>query len=700
MKPSHQQHPPLPSYQTILLAVDASDHANRANLDAVALAQGWGSAISAVHVYAASLHDQRFRQMEGGLPEQFREEQELERQREVHDDLISRGLSIISDAYLDQSAECCAAQQIPYTRIALEGKNYRELSREANSGRHELLVMGALGLGALPGSDLGSVTARLSRRSNIDTLVIRQPERPLNSGPIVVAIDGSAQAYGALLTGLTLAQQWQQPLQVISAFDPYYHYVAFNRIASVLSEAAGKVFRFQEQEQLHEEIIDSGLAKIYQGHLDIAQGLADDHGIPITTQLLDGKPHHAILRYLQQQQPALLLMGKVGIHADVGLDIGSNSEQLLRHAPCAVWLCQRSFQPPVELIASITTSWTHEAEARLQRAPSFVQGMARMAILRFAQQRGHTVITESIVVEATAQLMPSHAEQALGEIVSAHDRGDLKVPSPLPWAKAATDLLRSITEPSLQAQAALRAEKMARSEGYPQVELHHIAAFTEATTKPTPESVTEQDLTPPTLHWQAAALARLARVPEGFMRDGARQQIEAHAHKQKLTQITLQVAEQGLASARQGMAAMQGGQAEPAPATTAAATPSWSAAAKEMLQAVPEGFSRDMSFKAVAAIALHNGVTTIDSDFVASVLQAIRAGSAAVTTTQPWDEAARQRLARVPSAIAGMLMQEIEGWATRHAITPISVAVVEQVIAEWQQQGRFHLDPHDPRHRP
>jgi len=45
----------------------------------------------------------------------------------------------------------------------------------------------------------------------------------------------------------------------------------FNGIVGVLNEKASKIFRFKEQEQLHEEIIDTGLAKIYQSHLEIAR---------------------------------------------------------------------------------------------------------------------------------------------------------------------------------------------------------------------------------------------------------------------------------------------------------------------------------------------------------------------------------------------------------------------------------------------
>ena len=121
---------PLPApvlYRQLLLAVDSSDHSNRAATEAVALAGLTGGEVTGSHVYAAKMHDLRFRQMEGGLPEQFQQEQELERQRDVHDSLITRGLSIITDSYLDQTERTCASRDIPFRRRSLEGKNYRAL---------------------------------------------------------------------------------------------------------------------------------------------------------------------------------------------------------------------------------------------------------------------------------------------------------------------------------------------------------------------------------------------------------------------------------------------------------------------------------------------------------------------------------------------------------------------------------------------
>ncbi len=471
--PESSQPQPLPGCSSILLAVDASDHSNRAITESLALAEIWNSRFSALHVYAAKLHDRRFRQMEGGLPEQYREEQELERQREVHDDLITKGLNIITDSYLDQVETQSKKKDIALTRFSPEGKNYREIIKESNNGNYDLLVMGALGLGAVKSSRLGSVCQRVARRSQIDTLIIKEPNRSITDGPIVVAVDGSSKSYGGLLTALALAQQWQLPVKVVSAFDPYYHYVAFNRIARVLSDEAGKVFRFQEQEQLHEEIIDSGLAKIYQGHLSVCQQIASEHDMEIETVLLDGKPHDVINRYLQQVKPSLLIVGTTGIHADTELDIGGNSEALLHDADCAVLLSQREHLPQIDHIASATISWTKEAEKRMQRVPSFVHNMARMAILRYAQEQGHTVITEGIVEEATAKLMPGRAEEAMKEIVEAYDKGELKNRpnsiEPMRWNESATQLLLTIKDLSLRGNLSMRAEKKARSAGAKEV---------------------------------------------------------------------------------------------------------------------------------------------------------------------------------------------------------------------------------------
>ena len=62
---------------------------------------GFGARLTGCHVYAARLHDYRFKQMEYTLPEEYKDETELERQRKIHDSLIAMGLQLISESYLD-----------------------------------------------------------------------------------------------------------------------------------------------------------------------------------------------------------------------------------------------------------------------------------------------------------------------------------------------------------------------------------------------------------------------------------------------------------------------------------------------------------------------------------------------------------------------------------------------------------------------
>lgn len=298
----------------------------------------------------------------------------MERQRVVHDDLITRGLNLISESYHDEAAKVCEAATIPYRRLSPEGKNYRRLVEAAARGEHDLLVLGSVGLGIVPGTALGTVCVRVVRRSPIDTLVIRDPARPLGDGPLVVGLDGSARSFGALRTALDLGRRLGAPVHAVAAYDPYFHYVAFNRISGTLSEEAGQKFRFKEQEQLHEEIIDSGIAKIYQSHLEVGRAIAAAAGIELTAKLLDGKPHRVIARYVGEVGASLLLLGKTGVHADPELDIGGNAENLLALAPCHVWLGQATFDPPVDLLARETITWTHQAEDRIARVPESAGG--------------------------------------------------------------------------------------------------------------------------------------------------------------------------------------------------------------------------------------------------------------------------------------------------------------------------------------
>ncbi len=68
-------------YKKIYVPVDNSAHSNRAIESAVRIGKAFGSELVGCHVYAAKMHDYRFKQMEYSLPEEYLEEKELERKR-------------------------------------------------------------------------------------------------------------------------------------------------------------------------------------------------------------------------------------------------------------------------------------------------------------------------------------------------------------------------------------------------------------------------------------------------------------------------------------------------------------------------------------------------------------------------------------------------------------------------------------------
>ena len=54
--------------------------------------------------------------------------------------------------------------------------------------------------------------------------------------------------------------------------------------------------------------------------------------------------------------------------------------------------------------APAVVTWTAEADARMERVPSFIRPMARKAIERFAEAKGYPAVTETVMDEARGAL--------------------------------------------------------------------------------------------------------------------------------------------------------------------------------------------------------------------------------------------------------------------------------------------------------
>src|SRR5438105_12715446 len=514
-------------YKHVYVPVDNSEHSNRAIDLAVELGRAFGARLTGAHVYAARLHDYRFKQMEYTLPEEYKDENELERQRKIHDSLIAMGLQLISESYLDVMKAKAEAAGLPFTPKMMDGKHYKVLIEDTLASAYDLVIIGALGMGAVKDSQLGSVTERYIRKITTDTLVVRNADALKDQqGAIVVCIDGSPQSFNALKLGIALAKALGRPLQAIGVYDPYLHYAMFNGIVGVLNEKASKIFRFKEQEQLHEEIIDTGLAKIYQSHLEIGRKLAADDGVELSITLLDGKCFEKILTFARKEQPWLLIMGRVGVHSEENeTDLGSNTENLLRLAPCNVLLTGGRFYPPLDVRAEEIISWTEEAEARMERVPPQMKNIARTALLRYAIEQGHTVITSKVIDEAMAIFMPARmaekmqilaedlavaklrAESQAVTAICSHCGYTVKGPNPVvrcPVCGAGADKLQLVSREAVEAIAA--------QEG-------GIAA--------------EESLPGVVTKWSADARDALREVTDAYLRRRAKARVEKYARSRR-----------------------------------------------------------------------------------------------------------------------------------------------------------------------
>lgn len=321
-------------YKKIFVPLDNSKYSRYCTEAGLTLAAKFGAELTGSHVYSASLHDKRFKDMETGLPGHYREEERLKQSRKVHDSLIGEGLRMISDAYMESFRKACLEQAIPFSYRLMEGKNWLELAREVRAHPYDLVIIGILGLGAVNGNFIGGVCERVVRNISTDVLVVKNGT--FIGERVVAAIDGSDEAFSAFRKALVLGKMFGVEVEALSVYDPHFHRRAFQALVGVLSEEAGKVFRFREQEKLHDEIIDDGLGKIYRGYLDRAVEMGLDEGVHVKSTLLAGKASPEICTYLEEDPSALLVISRFGAHKTDEQDIGNTAENLLRFARCNV----------------------------------------------------------------------------------------------------------------------------------------------------------------------------------------------------------------------------------------------------------------------------------------------------------------------------------------------------------------------------
>ena len=612
----------------IYVPVDNSDYSDASIALAVAFAKKFGSQLVGSHVYAAKMHDVRFKQMEYTLPEEYQDEVELEKQRRIHDTLITMGLQLISDSYLEVMKQKCTELDIPFEAKMPEGKHYIKLVEDIKASDYDLVIMGALGMGAVKDSLIGGVCERVVRRINTDTLVVRDLETlEEHDGNILVGIDGSPESFSGLKTAIQLGQKFDKQVEAVGVYDPYLHYIVFNSVVNVLTERAARTFRFKEQEQLHEEVIDTGLAKIYQSHLEVARAIAkEEHGYNLKITLLDGKGYEKILQYTRKTKPWLLVFGRIGVHCEEDADIGSTAENLLRLAPCNVLLVSQRYFPQIDVKAEETLVWTQEALDRMEKAPPLVRGIAKTAVHRFAIERGHSVITESVIDKAMEAIMPQRASEKLTRVAKEIAEQKVLESDAVQTYICGECGYAAHNQQPIQCPVCSAAPK--RFQMVDKGSLEHIAVDEGGAAE-------EETFDGVRLQWSEQAKKALRRVPRGYMRRNVKARIEKSARSQKIGTITNAFATEIIndsmgeaAAVREDAPELRAVQAQTTDSQNAAevgqsfeSPVQWTQEAIERLNLVPAGFMRNITQTRIEQRAQEHNVTEVTLDFAARVIE-------------------------------------------------------------------------------
>ena len=273
----------------ILIGIDTSDHSRTAQAYAFDLARRLGAALIGLHVVdIVSIEGSFFHDISGSLGL----EPYLDFSSKMREVLTARGKSV-----LEEFSAAARRENIPVETQLDMGIVANQICERARSA--DLVMIGHRGVNerfstGLLGSTAESVARKCPRPVFISPIKFRPPNRP------VLAYDGSERASKAMKSAAEFASELSVPLTVITvARDP----------------------------KLGERTLEE--ARIY---------LASYPGARAEFRLIAGHAHEEIIKFLKQNDSDLLFIGAYGHSRIIEMVLGSNTEYVLRNAPCPVFL--------------------------------------------------------------------------------------------------------------------------------------------------------------------------------------------------------------------------------------------------------------------------------------------------------------------------------------------------------------------------
>lgn len=214
------------------------------------------------------------------------------------------------EAQMYKHLEACKREaeeaEIPVeVRIRRAEMAYAGIIEEAEKLNPELIIMGRRGGSRLFRLMMGNVVARVIGLSRFNVLVLPKGVA-LKFDKLLVASDGSPHSYAAWDEGLFITQRVGSELVALSVA----------RDDTELETARAIVQRLATEARLRH--------------------------IPLTTLVRAGRPYEAIVQAARESGADVIVMGALGMTGLASLLMGSVTERVIAHAPCAVLVVKRA----------------------------------------------------------------------------------------------------------------------------------------------------------------------------------------------------------------------------------------------------------------------------------------------------------------------------------------------------------------------
>jgi predicted Zn-ribbon and HTH transcriptional regulator len=249
----------------------------------------------------------------------------------------------------------------------------------------------------------------------------------------------------------------------------------------------------------------------------------------------------------------------------------------------------------------------------MERVPAGVRGLARTAVLRWATERGHSVVASGDVDEALDELMPFQKTMR----VIAEARSSLEGAERAMLEEPAAEETRAICR---ICGYAARVEHPSQcpvcGAGAGEFEPLDVAALRAAAEQEGDAAETGFD--GHKLGWTLEARRLLQQLPAGYLRRRVKAMVEKQARTRRLPAITAEVAElfvrpelEALDTAAGPHRAPLGVEAHTGPHVAPRRLP-WSAGAEDRLARIPAGFLRNLAAEQVERLAIALGAPEVE----------------------------------------------------------------------------------------